>query len=457
MIDNIIVIVYLAGIMCVGIYSKYNHALNLNDFANIKDINTSSNKLLLTATIFGSSVGGVTIFGISERVFTLDASYVYGLMIAILADLLIGTYLPARLIKYHGTQSVGDIMYEYYGTSGRLISGIMAIIVSIGFIAAQISVSGHIFEYMLNINYIYGVVCSYGIVIIYTTLGGLRSVLFTNLLQSVTIIISIPIITIIGIKQIGIGNFIHSMPVEKIMFSQNSTLLSNTISHALSFTIMSVTPSLIQRMLINQNPQATTKAIYTKSFIYFILLIIILLNGLITYHMYSEQYSNNALFYLINQIIPTGIQGLIIIGLLSAVMSTTDADLNITSTTIAKDVFAVVFNIKDQKKLLYIAQITNCIIGTIAIIIAINFDSVVELIIFMSGFWGSTVLIPFIFCLFGITVSIRMMFACAFFGSTTFLLWENLLLASYFTLKGIVIGTIVNCIIFCASKKYRPI
>jgi Na+/proline symporter len=212
---------------------------------------------------------------------------------------------------------------------------------------------------------------------------------------------------------------------------------------------MNLYPTFIQRALINKNPAQTTKAIYIKSAIYFLFVICIILNGLIAYNLYPNQPSNLMLPYLINTIIPFGVQGVVITGLLAAVMSTADSDLNVTSISLVKDIFNPIFKVQNQQKLLFIARIVNIIIGSFAIVIALKFNSVVDLIIFITGFWGPVILVPLIMGLFNIIVPIKIMILSSVSGICTFLIWGHLNLAlEYFNLQGVFIGTMTSLIMF---------
>lgn len=441
-IDNIIVFLYLISILAVGIYYRAKDS-SFKNYANVES-KVQNSKLLLIATIFASSVGGATTFGITEKAFLGHAYYAYALILIIPIDIIIAIYIVPLIAKHHGAESIGDIMSIYYGNIGRFIGGISSVIVSVGFLAAQISVSGYIFQYILDINYIEGVILSYSIVLIYTTIGGLQSIVFTNILQFFAMIIAIPIVTFTGLNKVGSINFIGDLIVE----TNQSNLFSYIIAAALSFSVMNLYPTFIQRALINKNPTQTTKAIYTKSVIYLFFLICVTLNGLIAYKLYPEQPSSLVLPYLINQIIPPLIQGIVISGLLAAVMSTADSDLNVTSIAIVKDIINPIFKVKNQKTLLLIAQIINVAIGSLAIIAALKFSNIIDLVIFFTGFWGPVILVPLLTTLFSIRVPIQIMALSSLSGVATFLLWEYYALSlQYFNLRGVFIGTMVSCLI----------
>ena len=446
MIDLSIVAFYLISLLLIGIYTRSRKS-GFKAFASVKGKDYTHSKLILVATIFASTIGGGTTFGISEKAFATNIAHSYGLVLAIPIDIIIAIYIIPRLIKHYGTETIGDIMFSYYGKVGRAIGGFSAILVSIGLVAAQISVSARIFEYILQIDYIKGVIISYGIIIIYTTVGGFRSVLFTNQIQFFAMLIAIPIISIFGLYQIGISEFIQKIPPEKFIILGNDDLIKTTISAFLGFAVMNMFPTFIQRALIDKDSSQTTKAIYLKSVLYAIFLIFITINGLIAFILYPEIKPSLALPYLIDHIIPVGVQGVVIAGLLAAVMSTADSDLNITSITLVKDFFKPIFNLSNQGKMLIIARITNIIIGSLAIFIALRFNSVVDLVIFIAGFWGPIILVPLIFGLYDITIpKFALIFTC-FSGGTSFLLWEYFMAATN-NLKSVFVGTLMSFIVF---------
>jgi len=263
--------------------------------------------------------------------------------------------------------------------------------------------------------------------------------------------VAVPIISIFGLREVGISNFIDLVPQEKLSFINNQTLVINTIMATLGFMVMNLFPNFIQRTLINKNPGETTKAIYIKSFIYAVFLVFVTLNGLLAFIIYPEQKASLALPFLIDHIIPAGLQGLVVVGLLATVTSTADSDLNVTSITLVKDFLSPILNIKNQKKLLLIARIANVFIGSFSIIIALSFTSVVDLVIYISGFWGPVILVPFVFALFEITIPVRMMALSCFIGALSFILWERYFGGPLMP-KGVFVGTMANLTIFLITR-----
>jgi Na+/proline symporter len=444
MLDNLIVLFYLFFVLFIGLYYR-SRTKSLSGYGKVeKEI--GGNRLILLATIFATSVGGGTTFGISEKAFSGNIAYSYGLIITVIIDLLIAIYLVPRIVRFHGAVTVGDIMSKYYGLSGKLITGIAATLVSIGYLAAQISVSARIFEYFLSLNFFYSVLLSYIIVIIYTTFGGLRSTVITDILQFFLMVISIPILLFIGVKEIGgVGEFIQKIPEAKYVL--NEDIWRNTILAILSFSVMGLHPTFIQRIFLTKDTRSLQISIYRKIVVYIIFICIITAIGLVASIIAPDLKSMHAIPYLVDTIIPIGLKGIIISGLLASVMSTADSDLNVAALSLINDIYKPLSKSTHQENLLLIAKVTTVILGSLAIIIALNFQSVVDLVIFVAGFWSPMIFVPLIVALYGKSISQQGFLASSILGVLSFTVWELWYVANY-KISGVFIGTCMSFIIF---------
>jgi len=183
-LDILVIFGYLLLTLSIGVISS-KVSSSFKDFSYVP-ASLRKNKFILAATVFATAVGGGTTFGLTEKVFSAS---------------------------YYDAISVGDIMAVEYGSTGRIISGIMVVFTSVGFLSAQISVSGYLLSNMFDIDYLMSIIISYSILILYTSLGGLRSVITNNSWQFLTMIIAIPMLTLFGLKKIGLNNFIDHVPL----------------------------------------------------------------------------------------------------------------------------------------------------------------------------------------------------------------------------------------------------
>ncbi len=446
-LDILVILGYLLLTLSVGVLSS-KLSSSFKDFSYVPSV-LRKNKFILAATVFATAVGGGTTFGLTEKVFSENLSYAYALILTTPIDLLIAFFVIPKIASYYDAISVGDIMATEYGCTGRIISGIMVVFTSIGFLAAQISVSGHLLSSIFELDYITSIIISYSVLIIYTTMGGLRSVITNNALQFLTMIIAIPILTFFGLQEIGFVNFVQNVPPDKYSFSDNK-LLWDTIWMTLSFAVMGCYPTLIQRALLNKNGKYMTHAMVIKTAIYIFFIGCIAINGLVAMQISPDFAGNMALQDTIQKIMPEGLKGLVIIGFLSAAMSTADTDLNVASVAVAQDIFKPIFCMSESTSLSFIARTTSVVIGSASIFISASFESIVDIILHVAGLWAPTILIPFIATIFGKHISKRGLVIGIISGIMGYLAWQYFYGADHM-LRAIFVGTIVHLLVFITN------
>lgn len=448
MIDQVIVSLFLISMLATGLNFR-SKGTNLKSFTNLgSDIN--ANKLILTATIFASAVGGGTTFGITEKTYNSNLAFAYALILTIPVDIFIAYYFVPKLVKYKNLSTPGEIIGKYYGKNARAITGLSAFLISIGFLSVQIAVSGKIFSYLFKINYIYAVIASYIIVISYTTIGGFRSVVINNVFQFFAMIIGIPLVSILCIKTLGFDYIINNVDSNKYDIFNNSNLLSDTFFAALTFSVMGMNPSYIQRIIAGSNSFNLKKAVYFKSAIYALFISCIAFNGLISTLIDENLNSSKALLVLIDIVIPVGLKGVVIIGLLASVMSTADSDLNTSSISFVND-FLNRFIKTNSNKLLFYTKLFTIFIGSSVILIVLKFNNILDIIIFTAGFWAPVSLCPLLFILNRKIISMENYYLSVTSGISSFIIFEIIYESS--KINGVFAGTIASLLVYALSKK----
>ncbi|MDX1923978.1 MAG: sodium:solute symporter family protein [Rickettsiaceae bacterium] len=452
MIDLYIIGLYLSLVLFAGLYNS-SRATTLSGYGKLgNDLN--NNIFILTATIFASAVGGGTTFGITEKTFSNNLSFSYALIMTIPIDILIARYLVPRLAEYREATSIGEIVRKHYGAPLQIITGFAAALISIGYLSAQISVSGIIFSFILKIDYIYGVLVSYLVVIIYASFGGFRSIVINNTIQFMAMILAIPVLSVVGIYHVGFDNFIYSIPQNKYDFTEFS---EDMLYAFISFSVMGFYPTLVQRILAGRNSEQITKAIYLKTGIYFLFIISLSINGLLASIILPGSEAKYSLTMLINTIIPEGFRGLILIGFLASVMSTADSDLNVASISIVNDVIKPLserWHAKlNSKKLILITKILSLMIGSSAILLVMKFKGVVDIVIFAAGLWAPIALVPLIGILYGIVLTDLGFFLSSLCGTLGFILFEHFYVDA--KLSGVFVGTLSSALVFLSIANTR--
>jgi SSS family solute:Na+ symporter len=395
MFDQLVITLYLLLTLLIGIYFRGKDSSSTKFLIFSEELR--NNNFILMASIFATAVGAGTIFGLTSKIFLGDVSYAFGLIISIIADLLVIFFLIPKIVRFKKHPNIGNIVEKYYGTLGKIIYGIAVILVSLGYLSAQIKVSSEIFGHFTGISNIYGVIISYIIVIIYTTIGGLRSVILTDVMQFFFMLISIPYIAFCCIKFSGGTEFL----IHQVTYSHN--LLVDSIALAFSFSIMSINPTYLHRILVSGNARHAQFSSYVKSCIYLLFILMIVIIGFYAKGNITSGGGNQILTELINEIIPVGLKGLVFCGILGALMSTADSNLHIASVSFIYDVVTPIFSFSNFYQIIITRGFT-ILFGIGAIFLALKFENVIDLVIFMSGFWGAIIFAPLIFMFYEIYI-----------------------------------------------------
>jgi len=117
----------------------------------------------------------------------------------------VALFIAPRMKLYPDAISVGDIMEPHYGKGARIFSGLFGVVLCAGILGAQVGAMGYIFNLFLGIDRTTGILIGCSIVIAYTSIGGMRSVIWTDVMQFVVLGVGIPLTLFYGIQYAGGG------------------------------------------------------------------------------------------------------------------------------------------------------------------------------------------------------------------------------------------------------------
>lgn len=451
MLDLAIICGYLLLTLFIGIQSG-RKIHSLEQFATA---DRNYNFLTITATLFATFIGGASTLGTAEKVFSIGLVYIFIMRGCSIQHILVGTIIAPRMKKFGNVISVGDMMEQLYDQNARIITGIASVLLCAGIVGAQVSAIGYVFNIFLGIPLLYGSLIGCGIVLIYSGYGGIRAIVITDILQFSTLIIAIPVVLYLGIKEIGgIDNLIDIVPTSHISpFGNLSIWKVSTLFLALLFGDMLI-PPYMQRLFIARNNEQTAQGTLWSGILSLFFYSIVGWIGLVALALAPNIEPNLALPYLINSILPAGIKGFAIAGIIAVIMSSADSYLNAAGISFVQDILLPISN-RDfaERTKLSIIRYTTIIIGLIAMFFAICFDNIINLMLYAFNFWAPVILVPLVAGILGWYSPPKCFLFAALSGFTTVLIW-NQLLETRTDIEGLIPGIFVNLIVFYCFRKY---
>ncbi len=387
----------------------------------------------LVSTIVGTWASGSGFFITLSRTYFDGVSFIITYLGMITSLLLTAYIFIPRVGEFLGSLSVADIMGKLYGKNVRIITAITGIIGSMGFVSMQFKVFGNLFYHLFGMNGNLAIIIAGGIVILYSSSGGIKAVTFTDILQFFTFSFVIPFIGVviwnkmyISDSNIEITAILQDSKFNiKEIFNTDVVSILNIIFLIIYFTIPSTVPSLFQRVLIGRDISQLKKAYIISAILFLCVLLSI---SWISFLVYSNNTNikNGELFnYIVNEYTFTGIKGLIFVGITAMAMSTADSVLNTSAVLFSND-FCKPLNIVGSVKELLISKIFSVIVGSMAIILALSELDLLSIIMEANSYYLPIVTAPFLLAILGFRTSTKSVLIGMAAGFITVASWKFL-------------------------------
>jgi len=408
-IDFVIIIVYLVAVFLVGLYFYRRNDTKEDYYVGGRGMSPWHVGISVVAT----DVGGGFSIGLGGLGFVMGLSGSWLLFTG-----LVGAWLSAVLIiprlkkldKLHSFITFPDFLRFRYNNKVALFAAIVAGIGYLGFTGGQILAgaklaTGTIFADMpLPIDPMYfSLIVIALIILVYTALGGLKAVIYTDTIQWIILLVGLIFVTIpmVLIDLGGIGAMFEQLPPEFSSLT-NVSFIQIVNWFVTIIPIWFIGMTLYQRMYACKDEKDAKKAWYIAGlFEYPIMAFSGVFLGMAARIYFPESDPEMGLPKLIKEILPIGIQGLIIAAYFSAIMSTADSCLIASSGNFLSDIYEKYINKNaSPKKLMVVSQWTTLVIGLIAFVIAASFEEVLSIILHAYSFMVAALLIPTLFAYF---------------------------------------------------------
>ncbi len=266
----------------------------------------------------------------------------------------------------------------------RALSGVLASSIMIAWAGGQGKALGNIFSVITGANPIPIIILFSAVFIIYTTLGGIYSVVWTDLLQGVLVLIFGVIFYVYAFKEV---NFSLGEIGVRLNELGRAELWQFGISDPMKIINMIVTGT-IGIIVAQQYWQRCFGAINTKTardgmlysgIIAIIAVMMTALVGMIIYTLKQDLAPGDAMAWFMMNRVPMAIAGMIFALVLAAGMSSADSNLNSASVLVVNDLIKPFKPETSEADLVKYAKWLTAIIGVSSAVAAIYANSIISL------------------------------------------------------------------------------
>jgi len=274
-------------------------------------------------------------------------------------------------------------------------------------------------------------------------------------MQFSVLIFGIPLTLFFGIKFAGgIEAIQQAVPATHFSLVSDKMSLLAFISLFLTFVLgETLVPPYVQRLFIGKNPAEVARGTLLSGIVSIPFFTIAGCIGLVALTIAPDIDPNKSLPYVVNNVLPIGLKGLVIAGIVSIVMSSADSFLNSAAVAFTHDIVKPLReeNLSEKQELL-LAKFVTFFAGMAAIVFAVKIKSILGILLYTYNFWSPIVLVPLIAVILGIKATSRDFLAGSIAGIAGVLVW-NFLLDSPGGVDGLIVGIICNLVAFSIMRK----
>ncbi|MET4078024.1 sodium:solute symporter family protein [Janibacter sp. UYMM211] len=444
-VDYLLVALYFAFVLGVGIMARRSVSDSVDFFLSGRSL-----PAWVTGLAFiSANLGAVEIMGMSANGAEIGMpTFHYFWVGAVPAMLFLGVVM---MPFYYGSKvrSVPEFMYRRFGTGAHVVNAFSFALAQLLIAGVNLYLLGSIVQALLGWPLWVALIVAAAIVLSYITLGGLSAAIYNEVLQFFVIVAALLPLTLIGLHRVGgwgglndkITAAAQNAPSDAGVASASqqldswpgqalsgfdSPILSVIgivfgLGFVLSFGYWTTNFVEVQRALASDSISSARKTpiigAFPKMFIPFIVIIPGMVSAVLVTEMIDLKNGgtptggasgdvkyNDALLLLMRDVLPNGLLGLAIAGLLAAFMAGMAANISAFNTVFSYDIWERYVR-KDRSDDYYLrigrlATVAATIIAIFTASIAGGFSNIMDYLQTLFGFFNAPLFATFILGMF---------------------------------------------------------
>ncbi|MDH6109325.1 SSS family solute:Na+ symporter [Kitasatospora sp. MAP12-15] len=432
-IDYALLLFYFALVLGIGTLARRSVSTSLDFFLSGRSL-----PAWVTGLAFiSANLGAVEIFGMTANgaQFGIPTVHYYWIG-AIPAMVFLGLVM---MPFYYGSQvrSVPEFLARRFGRFAHLVN-------ALSFALAQVLIAGvNLYALATVVNALLGwplwvsIMVAAAIVLAYTSLGGLSAAVYNEVMQFFVIVAMLVPLTLVGLHRVGgwsglshriravntdADAQLHAWPGSNLTGISNATLsvlgIVFGLGFVLSFGYWTTNFAEVQRALAARSMSAARRTpligAYPKALLPLVIVIPGMLAAVLSPELAAYKASggklsngvtyNNAIELLIRDLLPNGMLGVAITGLLAAFMAGMAANVSSFNTVFTYDLWQA-YVVKDRPDAYYLrvgrtATVAGCVIAIGTAFIASGYNNIMDYLQTLFSFFNAPLFATFILGMF---------------------------------------------------------
>ena len=380
-LDWIVLGIYFLALIAVAVWVVLQKNKNTEDYFLA---GRNVGWFVIGASIFASNIGSEHVVGLAGTGFESGTPMAHYELHAWIVLLLGWLFLPFYIRS--GAFTMPEFLEKRFDSRSRWFLSVFSLL---AYVLTKVSVTiyagGIVVSELLGIPFWYGAI---GVVVftgIYTVVGGMKAVIYTETLQTIVLILGSVVITYLGLQQVGGWNELQDTvravspdhfnmwrPMSDPDFPWTGLLIGGTI---VGIWYWCTDQYIVQRTLAAHNIKIGRRGAIFGAYLKLLPIFIFLIPGIIAFalsiqnpEVFAIEKADRAFPMLVKTLLPVGLKGLVAGGLMAALMSSLASVFNSCSTIFTIDIYKKLKPKKSERELLTTGKIATAIIVVLGIV-----------------------------------------------------------------------------------------
>lgn len=372
-IDSLVLLAYLIIVLSLGFYYSRRNDENYSDyFLAGRNIGW----LTVGMSIFATNISSEHFIGLAGAGATRGLAVGQFELMAIFILIFLGWVLAPIYYKSN-VVTVPEFLEKRFDVRIRKFFAAFSIAIYIFTkILVSLFAAGLLFYKIFGINIYASSIILVLITGLYSVTGGASAVIRTQLFQGIVLILGAVILSIFGLNAVGgftgleqklPAHFFNMFkPISDPDYPWTGILFGAPI---IAFWYWCTDQYIVQRLLSAKSVNDARRGTLVAAFLKILPIFVLVLPGLIAVALYPGINGDEAYAALITgDLLPIGIKGLVVAGLLAAIMSSLASAFNSTAVLFTNDFYKVKNPFATERKLVLVGRLATTIIVVVAIL-----------------------------------------------------------------------------------------
>lgn len=389
-------LIYLLIMLAIGFWAN-------RKVKNYSDFMVAGRQLpywLCTFTLFATWFGGGTCIGAA------GAAYEGG-MLGVIADpfgaalcLALAGLFYVRKLRRLAFHTVADFFKARFGKEAELLCSIFSIPAYVGWVGSQFVAIGFIFHTFTGVDVETAIFIGALCILVYTTIGGLWAVAVTDFIQALVIIVGLLVLFALVLTDLGgVEQALSLVPTDRWRLIPDSSF-KDWLWYLQAWFVVGLGnlpgQDLVQRAMGARSENVAQTSAISAGALYLLIGLVPVFLGMLGSFILPELENAELIVPLLCQkyLPPVGM-AILLCALFSALMSSADSALLAAASLVGKNISAFFSQNQPQETVLKITRWAIPVLGLLALVIALYFKNVYNL---MVNSWSTilvTLFVPF--------------------------------------------------------------